>query len=181
MPSLWYRFGFPSSAPQITFIALDSNVFHENGKPEKNDYNFTLTPEQQAEQLVWLRSELEKPLTTPFLVVMAHHPIFSNGPHGDHKVLARDWDPLLRKHNVHLYWPATITISSTWSSKVTPPLSFSPEVAVRTSTRCKKRKLIGDRGPRRYTDSAILRSRRIYSRSAMSMRMDAFYILLRRP
>ena len=34
---------------------------------------------------------------------MAHHPIFSNGPHGDHKVLARDWDPLLRKHNVHLY------------------------------------------------------------------------------
>lgn len=72
-------------------------------KPEKNDYNFTLTQEQQAEQLVWLRSELEKPLTTPFLVVMVHHPIFSNGPHGDHKVLARDWDPLLRKYNVHLY------------------------------------------------------------------------------
>jgi tartrate-resistant acid phosphatase type 5 len=103
MPSLWYRFGFPLKNPQITFIALDSNVFHENGKPEKNDYNFTLTPERQAEQLVWLQTELEKPLTTPFLVVMAHHPIFSNGPHGDHKVLARDWDPLLRKHNVHLY------------------------------------------------------------------------------
>jgi hypothetical protein len=103
MPSLWYRFEFPKKNPQITFIALDSNVFHEGGKPEKEDYNFTLTPAQQSEQLAWLKAELEKPLTTPFLVVMAHHPIFSNGPHGDHKVLIRDWDPLLRKHNVHLY------------------------------------------------------------------------------
>ncbi|ADV83031.1 metallophosphoesterase [Terriglobus saanensis] len=103
MPSLWYRFGFPNKSPLITFIALDSNVFHENGKPEKNDYNFTLTPEQQAEQLLWLKAELEKPLTTPFWVMMAHHPVFSNGPHGDHKVLIRDWDPLLREHNVHLY------------------------------------------------------------------------------
>ncbi len=103
MPSLWYRFGFPHKNPLITFIALDSNVFHEDAKPEKNNVNFTLTPEQQADQLVWLKGELEKPLTTPFRVVMAHHPVFSNGPHGDHKVLIRDWDPLLRKHNVHLY------------------------------------------------------------------------------
>ena len=49
--------------------------------------NFTLTAAQQAEQLAWLKAELEKPLTTPFLIVMGHHPIFSNGPHGDHKVL----------------------------------------------------------------------------------------------
>ncbi len=103
MPSLWYRFEFPQKNPLITFIALDSNVFHEGGKPEKHDYNFTLTPEQQAEQLTWLTAELDKPLATPFLVVMAHHPVYSNGPHGDHKVLIRDWDPLLRKHNVHLY------------------------------------------------------------------------------
>ena len=65
--------------------------------------NFTLTPAQQAEQLAWLTAELEKPRTTPFLVVMGHHPIFSNGPHGDHKVLVRDWEPLLRKHKVHMY------------------------------------------------------------------------------
>ncbi len=103
MPSLWYRFTFPKNNPQITFIALDSNVFHEGKKPEAHDYNFTLTPAQQAEQLVWLETELQRPLTTPFLCVMAHHPIFSNGPHGDHKVLIRDWDPLLRKYGVHLY------------------------------------------------------------------------------
>jgi tartrate-resistant acid phosphatase type 5 len=103
MPSLWYRFTFPAHDPQITFIALDSNVFHEDKKPEAHDYNFTLTPEQQAEQLVWFEAELKKPRTTPFLAVMAHHPVFSNGPHGDHQVLIRDWDPLLRKYNVHLY------------------------------------------------------------------------------
>ena len=103
MPSLWYRFTFPAKNPMITFIALDSNVHHEDGKPETHGYNFTLTPAQQAEQLVWFEEELKKPLTTPFLAVMAHHPVFSNGPHGDHKILIRDWDPLLRKYNVHLY------------------------------------------------------------------------------
>src|SRR5580698_4641990 len=80
MPSLWYRFGFPAKKPLVT-----------------------LTAAQQAEQLAWLTAELEKPRTTPFLVVMGHHPIFSNGPHGDHKVLIRDWEPLLRKHQVHMY------------------------------------------------------------------------------
>jgi hypothetical protein len=34
---------------------------------------------------------------------MAHHPIYSNGPHGDHKVLIAEWEPLLREHKAHLY------------------------------------------------------------------------------
>jgi tartrate-resistant acid phosphatase type 5 len=102
MPSLWYSFEFPAKKPLITVIALDSNVPHPEG-PQAAGVNFTLTLEQQAEQLAWLAAELEKPRKTPFLVVMGHHPIFSNGPHGDHKVLARDWEPLLRKHKVHLY------------------------------------------------------------------------------
>jgi len=71
-------------------------------KPPKAP-NFTLTAEQHAEQLTWLEAELSKPLNTPFLVVMGHHPIYSDGPHGDHAILIRDWEPLLRKHNVHLY------------------------------------------------------------------------------
>jgi 3',5'-cyclic AMP phosphodiesterase CpdA len=36
-------------------------------------------------------------------VVLGHHPIFSNGPHGDHKVLVAEWEPLLREHKAHLY------------------------------------------------------------------------------
>jgi tartrate-resistant acid phosphatase type 5 len=102
MPSLWYRVELPAKNPVITLIALDSNMPSPDGKPVKAP-NFTLTPEQQAQQLVWLEAELSKPLNTPFLTVMGHHPIYSNGPHGDHPTLLRDWEPLLRKHNVHLY------------------------------------------------------------------------------
>jgi hypothetical protein len=102
MPSRWYSFKFPAKNPLMTVIALDSNMPHPDGRWDFGE-NFTLTPAEQAEQLAWLTQELEKPLTTPFLVVMGHHPVFSNGPHGDTATLVRDWEPLLRKHNVHLY------------------------------------------------------------------------------
>jgi tartrate-resistant acid phosphatase type 5 len=103
MPSLWYRFEFPAKKRLVTVIALDSNMPFADGTWDKGT-NFTLTPTQQAEQLAWLTAELEKPRTTPFTIAMGHHPIFSNGPHGDHKVLIRDWEPLLRKHKVHMYF-----------------------------------------------------------------------------
>ncbi len=102
MPARWYRFDFPTHKPLITFIALDSNMPNPSG-PQAAGRNFTLTDEQRIEQLAWFERELEKPRTTPFLVVLGHHPIYSDGPHGDHPVLIRDWDPLLRKHNVPLY------------------------------------------------------------------------------
>ncbi len=100
MPARWYRFEFPQHNPLITFLALDSNMPH--AKPDQGR-DFTLTAEQQAEQLAWLESELKKPRTTPYLVVIAHHPVYSDGPHGDHPILMRDWDPLFRKYGVTLY------------------------------------------------------------------------------
>ncbi len=100
MPSRWYRFEFPARRPLMTVIALDSNMPHPV-KP--NGVDFTLTEADRVEQLLWFTEELEKPRTTPFLVVMGHHPVFSNGPHGDTATLVRDWEPLLRKHRVHLY------------------------------------------------------------------------------
>ena len=102
MPSLWYRFEFPAKNPLATFLALDSNM-PLAGASKTHGRNFTLTAGQQAEQLVWLETELKRPRTTPFLIVMAHHPVYSDGPHGDHPVLVRDWDPLLRKYKVDLY------------------------------------------------------------------------------
>ncbi len=101
MPSLWYTVKLPAKDPVITLIALDSDVIVPTHRVKHP--NFTLTADQQAEQLAWLEAELSKPLTTPFLVVMGHHPIYSNGVHGDHAVLIQDWEPLFRKHNVHLY------------------------------------------------------------------------------
>jgi hypothetical protein len=102
MPSLWYSFEFPKDKPLVTVIALDSNVPKADGTWDSG-VNFTLTPAQYAEQLVWLKAELERSRTTPFLIVMGHHPVFSNGLHGDTPTLVRDWEPLLRKHRVHLY------------------------------------------------------------------------------
>jgi len=102
MPSLWYSFEFPAKNPLITFLALDSNVPHADGSTG-HGRDFTLTAQQHAEQLAWLETELKRPRTTPFLVAMAHHPVYSDGPHGDHQILIRDWDPLFRKYGVHVY------------------------------------------------------------------------------
>ena len=98
MPSLWYTFEFPKVNPLMTVIALDSNMPHAvHGR------DFTLTEAQRAEQLAWFAAELKRPRTTPYLVVMGHHPVYSDGPHGDHAMLIRDWDPLLRASKAHLY------------------------------------------------------------------------------
>lgn len=102
MPARWYRFDFPERNPLITFIALDSNMPFKDGTSD-HGRDFTLTPQQQVEQLAWLEAEFKRPRATPFLVVMGHHPVYSDGPHGDHPVLIRDWDPLFRKYKVDLY------------------------------------------------------------------------------
>jgi tartrate-resistant acid phosphatase type 5 len=114
MPARWYSFDFPARDPLMTVIALDSNMPPADGKWDHGT-NFTLTPELQAEQLAWFEAELQKPKTAPFTVVMGHHPVFSNGPHGDTKTLVRDWEPLLRKHKVHLYRRGMTTTCNIWS------------------------------------------------------------------
>ena len=102
MPSRWYRFELPAKNPLITFLALDSNMPRRNIGAE-NGRDFTLTSGQQAEQLQWLETELKRPRAAPFLIVMGHHPVYSDGPHGDHPVLVQDWDPLFRKYKVDAY------------------------------------------------------------------------------
>jgi len=101
MPARWYRFALPAKNPLVTFLALDSNMPKPGGKEKARD--FTLTPEEQAQQLAWFETELKRPRTTPYLAVIAHHPVYSDGPHGDHPVLIKDWDPLFRKYKVDLF------------------------------------------------------------------------------
>jgi hypothetical protein len=102
MPSQWYRVTFPASNPLITLLALDSNMPFSDGTTQNGSF-YTMTEATRKQQLSWLQDELEKPLTTPFLAVMGHHPIYSDGVHGDNATLINDWDPLLRKYGVHLY------------------------------------------------------------------------------
>ncbi len=102
LPARWYTFDFPQHRPVMRCIVLDSNMPASDGRARHNE-TFFMTAAQQAEQLRWFRQQLERPRDLPFLAVMAHHPIYSNGPHGDHPVLVRDWAPLLREHKVDLY------------------------------------------------------------------------------
>lgn len=105
MPARYYRFTYPAVNPVITFIMLDSNMMNEPAQPwpPPDPSFYAQTDAQRLEQLAWLTHTLQQPLTTPFLAVIGHHPLYSNGPHGDNQTLIRDWDPLLRQHNVHLY------------------------------------------------------------------------------
>ncbi len=105
MPARYYTFTYPPANPVITFIMLDSNMLNEPAQPwpPPDPSYYAQTDAERLEQLAWLTSTLNQPLQTPFRAVIAHHPLFSNGPHGDNQTLIRDWDPLLRQHNVHLY------------------------------------------------------------------------------
>jgi tartrate-resistant acid phosphatase type 5 len=91
MPARWYRLELPSAEkPLVTFLMLDSN------------YLF-LTPEQWREEADWLTAELAKPRTSRWLVLCAHHPLYTNGGHGDDARLRREWGPLLAEHQVDFY------------------------------------------------------------------------------
>lgn len=102
MPSQWYSFQFPLVDPVMRVIALDSNMPYANGTTTHESY-YTMTDTQRQQQVTYLEEQLAAPTTLPFTIVMGHHPLYSNGPHGDHATLIQDWDPLFRKYNVHVY------------------------------------------------------------------------------
>lgn len=95
MPAKWYRFEWPVADPLVSFLVLDSNWLNTV---------LSLTPEEREAQRVWLEAELARPRTAPWLVAMAHHPLYSNGTHGDHPHLIAEWGPLFQKHGVDFYF-----------------------------------------------------------------------------
>lgn len=102
MPGKWYTFKYPAQNPVITFICLDSNL--PGTKPfEFSPSSYLMKHEERDQQDLWFEAELQKPRTTPFLAVIAHHPLFTNGIHRDNRVLIPRWDHLLRDHKVDFY------------------------------------------------------------------------------
>jgi hypothetical protein len=95
MPAKWYRLEWPAQKPVVTCLMLDSNY--------KNSIAW-LNPEERAAQLQWLKAELARPRTTPWLVAMGHHPLYSNGHHGDTAALVAEWGPLFQQHGVDFYF-----------------------------------------------------------------------------
>lgn len=105
MPSKWYRFDLgPAASPLVTAIALDSNLPSVSGGKDKKTgkERGSLTQVEADRQHEWLVSEL-KSKRAPFTIIMAHHPVYSNGDHGDTKTLVEKWGPLLQEHKVHAY------------------------------------------------------------------------------
>lgn len=105
MPAKWYRFDLgPNGNPLVTFICLDTNFPAISGGLDKKTKKprGSLTAAEEKEQLTWLKAELAKP-RAPFTIVVGHHPLYSNGDHGDTKALIAQWEPLFQKHQVHAY------------------------------------------------------------------------------
>lgn len=105
MPAKWYRFDLgPAGKPLVTFICLDSNLPLVSGglDKKKKTPRSSLTKAEEQEQLAWLKAELAKP-RAPFTIAVGHHPLYSNGSHGDTKTLLAQWEPLFQEHKVHAY------------------------------------------------------------------------------
>lgn len=100
-PAKWYRMDLGGPNPLLTLICLDSNLLSVSSGTKKKPLA-SMTAEEEAAQLEWFKNELAKP-RAPFTLVMAHHPVYSNGDHGDTKKLVAEWEPLLQKHQVHAY------------------------------------------------------------------------------
>jgi 3',5'-cyclic AMP phosphodiesterase CpdA len=64
----------------------------------------SLTDKERARQAAWLRKQLKKPRTAPWLIVLGHHPLYSNGVHGDQEHLIEEWGPLFQKRRVDFYF-----------------------------------------------------------------------------
>jgi tartrate-resistant acid phosphatase type 5 len=90
LPALWYRRDIPADHPLVTLLMLNSNKDR-------------LSNQQWDAQLKWLSSELEKPRLGKWIIAAAHHPLFSNGGHGDNGVLQTQWGSLFKAHNVDFY------------------------------------------------------------------------------
>lgn len=104
MPAKWYRVDLGSPKPLVTLIFLDSNLPSVSSGRNKKTGKLKnhLSAADEIKQLEWFEAELKKP-RAPFTLVVGHHPLYSNGDHGDTKSLISQWDDLLQEHRVHAY------------------------------------------------------------------------------
>lgn len=91
-PSTYYRLDFPEGAerPLVTILMLDSC------KDQMGSRNWNA-------ETKWLQAELANPRNGTWLVCVAHHPLYSNGDHGDNGVLQQTWGTLFRQYGVDMY------------------------------------------------------------------------------
>lgn len=120
MPNRWYRVEIPAAKPLVSVLVLDSNYA-------------ALSPEQWAAELAWIKAELGKPRPGRWLIALAHHPLFSNGQHGDGRRIQKEWGDLFKQHKPDFYlcghdhdlqhleidgWPTSFIVAGGGGAKV---------------------------------------------------------------
>ncbi len=92
LPARYYTFTRNVDQAAIQFFALDTEAI-----VTRKWYEFT------GNQLDWLESELQKSQAA-WKVVFGHHPVFSNGDHGDTREIKEQVRPLLEKYGIDFYF-----------------------------------------------------------------------------
>jgi 3',5'-cyclic AMP phosphodiesterase CpdA len=93
-PSPYYRLEVPAApAPTlVTVLMLDSNR-DALGKDDA-----------WRKETEWMREELAKPQAEgTWRIAVAHHPLFSNGEHGDNGVMQTSWGRLFKQYGLDMY------------------------------------------------------------------------------
>jgi hypothetical protein len=102
MPARWYTVSLPVNDPVITFFCLDSNLPGTKSR-ELWPWSFEMSAAEERSQDAWLQSELAKDRPGQLLAFVAHHPLYTNGIHGDNRVVVSKWDQALTDHHIDLY------------------------------------------------------------------------------
>lgn len=92
MPARYYSFSAPvSTASKIDFFTIDTTPIAENLKDDIK------------EQQHWLDSALAQS-TAKWKIVYGHHPVYSNGEHGETKTMMEYFKPIFEKYHVDIYF-----------------------------------------------------------------------------
>lgn len=89
MPSKWYRVDLPQDKPVVSILMLDSNKDKLGKDWEK--------------ELAWIETQMKEIPQERWTIAVAHHPLFSNGSHGDNGVLQTTWGEIFKKYKLDIY------------------------------------------------------------------------------
>ncbi len=102
MPGRHYRVDFPAKNPQVTFLMIDTNWESINRRVHGGRVPCWISAGEKSTQMAWLEARLASK-RAPITIVVGHHPIYSDGVHGDTPELVNELGPMLEKAGVHLY------------------------------------------------------------------------------
>lgn len=102
MPGKYYRLDLPAKKPLVTFLMIDTDWESINNRIHGDQVACWMSAEEKAAQMLWLEAQLTSK-RAPFTVVVGHHPVYSDGSHGDTPELVQELGPILEKHAVHFY------------------------------------------------------------------------------